>query len=139
MKKVQLVLAVGLYTSSLLGIQLLLMDRWLWNASPVHALGLAIFVVIDIALLSVTWKNTHLASLGALLVSLVQLGAMIGDVNSGHPAGVSPDSFRDYLLTNTGFVSLLVVQGIILVASALMVTTSHFHGRRFTILKLAKL
>ena len=138
MKKVDSVLAVGLYTSSVVGIQLLLMDRWLWNTSPLHAIGLLIFVAIDITLLAVAWKNTYLASLGALLASLVQLVAMIGDVTSGQPAGVASSSFRDYLLTNTSFVSLLVIQGIILVVAALMVTTSHFHGHRFTILKIGK-
>lgn len=138
MRKVELVLAIGLYTSSVVGIQLLLMDRWIWNTSPLHAFGLLIFVAIDLTLLAVTWKNAYLASLGALLASLVQLGAMIGDVTSGQPAGVSSISFRDYLLTNTGFVSLLVIQGIILVVATLTVTTSHFHGHRFTILKIGK-
>ncbi len=138
MRKGELVLAVGLYTSSILGIQLLLMDRWLWNASPVHALGLVIFVAIDVALLAVTRKNAYLASLGALLASLIQLGAMIGDFTNGQPAGVSSDNFRDYLLTNTGFVSLLVIQGIILVAATLTVTTSHLHEHRFTMLKIGK-
>ncbi|HZY93825.1 MAG TPA: hypothetical protein VFE98_03065 [Candidatus Bathyarchaeia archaeon] len=124
MGKVEFVLAVGLYTSSILGIQLLLMDRWLWNASPTHAIGLALFVTVDVMLLAGMRRQTQLASPGALLVSLIQLGAMIADLGNGQPADVSSDSFRAYLLANTGFVSLMVVQAAILIVASMAVTSS---------------
>jgi hypothetical protein len=128
MRKVEQILAVGLYTSSILGIQLLLMDRWLWNASPTHALGLALFVTIDVMLLVGMWRRTQLVIPGALLASLVQLGAMIADLDNGQPSGVSSDSFRAYLLANTGFVSLVVVQAAILIVASMAVTSSFVSG-----------
>jgi hypothetical protein len=130
MKTVQLLLSVALYTSTLFGLQILLMDRWLWNSSPTHAFGLVVFVGIDAILLIVMSVNTGLGSAGALLASLVQLGAMASDLVSGQPIGVSTETFRDYLLTNTGFVSLFIVQVVTMVLSAVTVTGPYLHGHR---------
>ncbi len=137
MKTIQLLLSVALYTSGIFGIQILLMDRWLWNAAPSHALGLVLFVTIDALVLIGMWKKPGLASLGALLVSFVQLGAMLGDIVNGQPTGISTDTFRSYLLADTAFKSLLVMQGIILALATITLAVPYFASNtdRFSLLR----
>ncbi len=69
-------LSTALYTSGILGVQILLMDKWLWNAAPAHAYGLIIFVTVDGALLVAMWKRAVIATTGAALISAVQLALM---------------------------------------------------------------
>ncbi len=114
-----------------------MMDKWLWNAAPSHALGLVLFVTIDALVLIGMWKKPGLASLGALLVSFVQLGAMLGDIVNGQPTGISTDTFRNYLLTDTAFTSLLALQGIILALATLTMAMPYFasNTHRLTLLR----
>src|SRR5919108_4530538 len=110
MKTVELFLAVGLYTSGILGLEIVLADKWLWTASPAHAFGLVIFIAIDIILLLAIWNGTTLWKIGALIISIIQLGLMLADLIGGHPSGISQDTFRNYLLNDIQFVGLLLVQ-----------------------------
>lgn len=130
MKPLQTILSTALYTSSFLGIQILLMDKWLWNAAPTHAYGLIIFVIIDCIILAALWKEQGLATIGAALVSIAQLVAMLSDIVIGQPAGVPANTFKNYLLADTAFVSLLSIQGVILVlaASLVIMPLAHRHG-----------
>ena len=138
MKAAQTLLSAGLYTSSLLGIQILLMDKWLWNAAPTHALGLIIFVLADTALLAGMWKETGFATIGAALASIVQLAAMLSDVAIGQPSAVSASTFRIYLLADTAFISLLATQVVILVLAIATLAMPLAHSHRLTLSQVGK-
>ena len=114
------------------------MDKWLWNAARSHALGLVLFVTIDALVLVGMWRKPVLASLGALLVSFVQLGAMLGDIVNGQPTGISTDTFRSYLLTDTAFTSLLALQGIILALAAVTIAMPYFTSNTHRLALLRK-
>jgi len=130
MKTVQTILSTALYTSSILGIQILLMDKWLWNEAPTHAYGLVIFVVVDSVLLAAMWKGIVLATIGAALAATAQLAAMLADVATGQPSGISASIFKTYLLSNTAFISLLTTQGVILVLALAALTRLHARQMR---------
>ena len=130
MKAAQTLLSTALYTSGILGLQILLMDRWLWNAAPIHAYGLIVFVVIDGALLVVMQGQTGLATIGAALISAAQLASMLGDIAVGQPSGVSVGSFGSYLLADTAFISLLATQAVILALATAALTMPVVHNHR---------
>jgi len=130
MKTVQTILSTALYTSSILGIQILLMDKWLWDAAPTHAYGLIIFVIVDSFLLAAMWKGIVLATIGAALAATAQLSAMLADVTTGQPSGISASIFKTYLLSNTAFISLLTTQGVILVLALAALTRLHARQMR---------
>ncbi len=127
MKTVQTILSTALYTSSILGIQILLMDKWLWNEAPTHAYGLVIFVVVDSVLLAAMWKGIVLATIGAALAATAQLAAMLADVATGQPSGISASIFKT---SNTAFISLLTTQGVILVLALAALTRLHARQMR---------
>src|SRR5713226_5993225 len=129
MKTLQLLLPIAVYTSLILGLQILLMDKWLWNAAPSHALGLVLFVVVDGLLLLAMWDKIRFATLGTVLVSFAQLAAMIGDIVNGQPTGVPADSF----------ISLLVVQGIVLSLATIALAAPFFSSEhRLSLFKIRK-
>src|SRR6266567_3914839 len=130
MKTVQTILSTALYTSSILGIQILLMDKWLWDVAPTHAYGLIIFVIVDSFLLAAMWKGIVLATIGAALAATAQLSAMLADVATGQPSGISASIFKTYLLSNTAFISLLTTQGVILVLALAALTRLHVRQTR---------
>ena len=130
MKTVQTILSTALYTSNILGIQILLMDKWLWDAAPTHAYGLIIFVIVDSFLLAAMWKGIVLATIGAALAATAQLAAMLADVAAGQPSGISASIFTTYLLSNTAFISLLTTQGVILVLALAALTRLHARQMR---------
>ncbi len=136
--KAATILSTALYTSSLLGIQILLMDRWLWNAAPTHAYGLIIFVLADGVLLAAMWKETVFAILGAALASMVQLAAMLSDIALGQPSGVSASVFKSYLLADTAFISLLATQGVILVLATATLAMPLAHSHKLTLTQVRK-
>ena len=113
-KTAQRILSVTLATSGIVGVQILTRDRWLWSVAPTHAYGLILFVAADIALVAGMRSNTGHVTLGAMLIALVQLAAMLGDVLVGQPNGVPSNSFREYLLGDSAFLGLLATQAMIL-------------------------
>ncbi len=110
----RVVLSTALFASGALGSYILATDNFLRFAAPTHYEGLAVFVLIDTALIAALWRQIPYAAFGAMLSATVQLVAMLGDVVAGQPAGVSATAFATYLLTDTAFVSLLTLQGIII-------------------------
>ena len=114
MRIVRLVLSAALGTSALVGIQILATDYWLWSAAPTHAYGLMAFVALDLALILGVWRVTRLAMIGPLLTAAFQFVAMLGDIIGGEPVGLPAAVFRNYLLADTAYVSLLVTQGLIM-------------------------
>ena len=112
------VLSTALLASSALGIYIMATDNFLRYVAPTHYEGLAVFVLIDTALIMALWRQRRFAALAAMLAAIVQLVAMLGDVVAGQPAGVSASAFATYLLTDMAFVGLLTAQGIIIALSA---------------------
>jgi hypothetical protein len=110
----RVVLSMALFASGALGSYILATDNFLRFASPTHYEGLAVFVLIDTALIVALWRQVRFAAFGATLAATVQLAAMLGDMVAGQPASISAAAFETYLLTDTAFVSLLTIQGIII-------------------------
>ncbi len=110
----RLILSTALFASSMLGTYILATDNFLRFAAPTHYEGLAVFVLIDTALITALWRPIRFAGLGAMLAALIQLVAMLSDLIAGQPAGVSTTAFVTYLLTDTAFLGLLAAQGIII-------------------------
>jgi len=80
MKIVQATLSLTLAISGLLGIQILIDDKWLWAAAPSHAYGLIGFVSIDMILVVVALVRVGLATVSAALMAVAQFAAMLADV-----------------------------------------------------------
>ena len=128
MRIVRLVLSAALGTSGLIGIQILATDYWLWSAAPTRAYGLMAFVALDLALILGVWRVTRLAMIGPLLTATFQFVAMLGDLIGGEPAGLPAAVFRNYLLADTAYVSLLVTQGLIMAIAIGTWALPHMHG-----------
>ena len=103
-----------LLVSSVIGVEILITDKWLWIAEPTHAYGLVAFIGFGGVLAVGLWRKTRLAVLGAMLLAVVQFTAMISDMVIGQPAGVPADVFRSYLLNDMWFLTLVIMQIIIL-------------------------
>ena len=138
MKIVRGLLSITLLASIVFGTWILATDMWLWNAAPTHAYGLIVFVLFDLALLAANWNRARLATLGALLVATIQFVAMLSDTTAGMPSGVTSVGFRNYLLMDTSFSSLLVVQGVIVFFAAGSLFVPLFHGHRLTLFHTKK-
>lgn len=126
------------WVSGAFGTLTLATDKWLWFVAPTHAYGLGAFVVIDMVLVAGMWRKTRLAIEGALLLAAIQLIAMFGDVVTGQPAGVHSSGFMHYLFTDTAFLTLLVLQGIILILSIGTFAMPLLHGHRLSFLRIRK-
>src|SRR6266508_1285348 len=131
MKIVRDILSLSLVASGLVGTQILLSDMWLWSAAPSHAFGLIGFVLTDLILVVTTLRRIGLAALCATLLASVQFGAMLSDLIVGQPEGVPSVAFRNYLLNDTSYLSLLFMQiAIVIVAvDALAAPLFHRQGR----------
>jgi hypothetical protein len=119
MRPTNLILSVVLLVSAAVGGYILATDPYLWIAAPTHAYGLVAFAVIDLALIVGLWRLPKIAIIGAVLLGLVQLGAMSGDIFFGtltfSSNGTPASAFSEYLLGDTAFVALLGVQAFIIV------------------------
>ncbi len=121
-------LSAALLASGAAGTQILATDKWLWLATPTHTYGLIAFVAVDITLVAGMCRKTRLATVGAMVIAAVQLGAMLGDLVAGQPTGVPSNAFRSYLLGSTVFMSLLAIQGVILVLAVGTFTIPRVQG-----------
>ncbi len=129
MKIVQATLSLTLAVSGLLGIQILIDDKWLWAAAPSHAYGLIGFVSIDLILVVVALLRVGLATVGAALMAMAQFAAMLADVVVGQPEGVPSIAFRNYLLADTAYLGLLFIQIAILSVAIVTLTIPLLHRR----------
>ncbi len=129
MKVVQLMLSLTLAISGLLGIQILIDDKWLWAAAPSHAYGLIGFVSIDMILLVAALIRISLATVSAGLMAAAQFAAMLADVVVGQPEGVPSIAFRNYLLGDTAYLGLLFIQIAILSVATATLTIPLLHRR----------
>jgi hypothetical protein len=135
---VRLIFSATLAASALVGVQILSTDLWLWSAAPTHAYGLMAFIALDVALIFGTWIVTRFAVFGALLTATVQLAAMLGDIIAGEPAGLPVAVFRNYLLTDTAYLGLLITQGFIMTIAIGTWAMPHMHGHWLPSLKTSK-
>jgi len=114
-----MILSVVLLISAAVGGYILATDSYLWAVAPTHAYGLAAFTVIDLALIVSQWRMPRTAIIVAVLLGLVQLGAMSGDVFLGtltfSSNGATAAAFSKYLLGDAAFVTLLGVQVVLIV------------------------
>ena len=129
MKIVQATLSLTLAISGLLGIQILIDDKWLWAAAPSHAYGLIGFVSIDMILLAAALIRINLATVSAGLMAAAQFAAMLADVVVGQPEGVPSIAFRNYLLGDTAYLGLLFIQIAILSVATATLTIPLLHRR----------
>jgi len=129
MKVVQVMLSLTLAISGLLGIQILIDDKWLWAAAPSHAYGLIGFVSIDMILLAAALIRINLATVSAGLMAAAQFAAMLADVVVGQPEGVPSIAFRNYLLGDTAYLGLLFIQIAILSVATATLTIPLLHRR----------
>jgi hypothetical protein len=127
MKIVRDIMSIGLVSSGLLGTQILMTDKWLWFAAPTHAIGLLGFVAIDLTLGLAIWWRTLIATLGGAFASGVQLIAMLADIAIGQPMGVTASAFRGYLLNDSSYLVLLVLQMSILMIATVTLASPFIH------------
>jgi len=119
MKPMRTVVSAVLLLSAAVGAYILATDAYLWATAPTHAYGLAAFTVIDLALTAGLWKMPRIATPGAFLLGLIQLGAMSGDLFFGTMTFSSDvttaAAFSKYLLGDYAFVALLGIQAALVV------------------------
>ena len=129
MKIARGILSLALLASALVGIQILVNDRWLWSAAPSHAYGLIGFVAVNV-ILAVAVLRIGFASMAAAMMAAVQFGAMLADIVAGQPDGVPSVAFRSYLLSDVSYLGLLAIQIAILSVAIGTLTTrlAHSHG-----------
>ena len=106
----QTVLIPTLLVSGLVGVWTVANDGWLRAVAPSHAYGLLAFAALDVVLALVVLVVPRLAYVGAFLISMTQVVAMAGDALTFTPTGTLQAAFRAYLLGDTAFVALLVIQ-----------------------------
>lgn len=119
MKLINTLLSVVLLISAAIGGYILATDSYLKSAAPTHAEGLAAFTVIDLVLIVGVWRKPRIAIIVAVLLGLVQMGAMGGDVFFGTLTFSSnvttAAAFSSYLLGNYAFLTLLGVQAVLII------------------------
>lgn len=134
MKVLRDLLALALLASGLLGTQILATDKWLWTAAPTHAYGLLAFVIIDLGLAALATIRMRLTSAVGGILSVAQFGAMLADIVSGQPSGVTAFAFRNYLLSDSAYIGLLTIQIMIVILSTGALGRSFLQHRLPTIL-----
>ena len=122
MRLVRDVLSLALAASALTGMQILLTDNWLWLAAPSHAYGLIAFVIVDILLTIAVVEKVRASILAAALASIVQIGAMLGDLFTGQPTGIPSAAFRAYLINDASYSALIVIQSVIIIIALASIT-----------------
>jgi hypothetical protein len=120
MKAMNMILSLVLLVSAVVGGYILLTDSYLWSTAPTHAYGLVAFTLVDLGSIVGLWAKPRLAIVVAMLLGLIQLGAMSGDVFFGTMTfssnATTAAAFSKYLLGDTAFVTLLGVQAILIAA-----------------------
>jgi hypothetical protein len=110
------ILAGLLVVSAGIGTYIGATDSYLWAAAPSHAYGLVAFVVIDLVAAGALYALPRASRVLALLLPLVQFAAMAGDMymGLGSPGSVVQSGFRFYLLSNSAFMALFVLQAVLI-------------------------
>jgi plastocyanin len=114
-KVLKAVLAIAFLISGALGSYILATDSYLWAQAPTHADGLVAFVVLDLVAVAGIYALPGITRIVALLLPVVQLAAMAGDLymGLGSPGSVIQGAFHEYLLNDSAFMILLVLQAVL--------------------------
>ena len=114
-KVLRAALAVSFLFSALVGSYILATDTYLWAQAPTHADGLVAFVILDIVAIVGIYFTPRVTRIAALLLPVVQLVAMAGDLymGLGSPGSVVQGAFHEYLLNDSAFMVLLVLQAVL--------------------------
>jgi len=114
-KVLKAVLAIAFLISGALGSYILATDSYLWAQAPTHADGLVAFVVLDLVAVAGIYALPRIARIVVLLLPVVQLAAMAGDLymGLGSPGSVIQGAFHEYLLNDSAFMILLVLQAVL--------------------------
>jgi hypothetical protein len=114
-KMLRAVLTVSFVLSAAVGSYIVATDSYLWAQAPTHAYGLIVFVAIDLATAAAIYIRPRVSRIVALLLPAVQLAAMAGDLymGLGTPGSLVQGAFREYLLNDSAFMILLVVQAVL--------------------------
>ena len=134
----QTLLALTLIISASLGVWVVATDGFLRAAAPSHEYGLLTFAILDILLSLIMFFAPRIADVGTLVAALFQVAAMLGDAFTFTPAGTVQAAFRAYLLSDVGFVALLVVQ-LALVSITAIAVLLHEAGRKVHTAHVGKL
>lgn len=104
-------LSAGLFISAELGGNMLSSDAFLWAAAPSHAYAIIALVGVDLAFITLLWGGVRNVGTLAVIVSMLQFLAMLGDLAGLQPpSGMTTSAFRSYLLSDNLYVALLAVQ-----------------------------
>jgi hypothetical protein len=114
MFSVRSLLCATLLVSAAIGTLIVVSDGYLWSTAPTHALGLIVFIVVDVALAIALTRRIWFASLLSMGIATIQELAMLGDVLTYSTPDTPQQAFRTYLLNDPAFVALLVVQLVLL-------------------------
>jgi hypothetical protein len=114
-KVLSVVLAVAFVISALVGSYIIATDGYLWVEAPTHAYGLIVFIAIDLAAVVGIFVLPRVTRIVALALPIVQFAAMAGDLymGLGSPGSVAQGAFRQYLLNDPAYMSLLVLEAMI--------------------------
>ncbi len=106
------VLTSLLLFSAAIGSYIITTDKYLWAAAPSHAYGLIAFIAMDVVASATLYVLPRLSRVIALLLPAIQFVAMAGDLymGLGSPGSLIQSGFREYLLNDTAFMALLVLQ-----------------------------
>lgn len=108
-------LATALTVSAAVGAYISATDAYLWSAAPSHAYGLIVFIGADLVVAVGLYLLPRLGRVAALLIPAVELAAMAGDLYTGlaSPGSSLQAAFRTYLLNDTAFLVLLLLQAVL--------------------------
>ncbi len=87
MSVIRKMLSTELVGAGLLGLWILENDQWLWASARSHAYGLVGFVIVDLALAFAAARGISWDSMGVSVAALIQVVAMLGDLENGQPIG----------------------------------------------------
>jgi hypothetical protein len=109
-------LTFSLVISAVIGAYIVSTDSYLWTEAPSHTYGLIAFIVVDLITASALYTLPRLSRILVLFLPVIQFTAMVGDLylGLGSPGSIVQDSFREYLLNDSAFMILLVLQAVLM-------------------------
>jgi hypothetical protein len=129
-KTTQALLASTLIASATVAAWIVATDGWLRAVAPTHEYGLLTFAILDILLSLIVFVAPRIADVGAFAAAMLEVAAMLGDAFAFAPSGTMQAAFRAYLLSDVGFVALLVMQLALASITGIAVVLLHESGRR---------
>ena len=116
MKTLGLILGALLIASAGVGTYISATDSYLWAEAPSHAYGLIVFIGVDLVAAAALYLLPRASRTLALLLPAAQFVTMAGDlyVGLGSPGSVVQNGFREYLLNDSPFMVLFLLQAVLI-------------------------